>query len=548
MNKEGGHLFLVLFCIFLHSGHLNGSGLPYDYSAPTECLAAPDRPLYGGGILVNDTKLSHWIANRTWKAYLENGNLYAFSAWLHVSKGSGIFVDASFRTSTGELYNVGKSIARNGCWSMLKGGFSPNFTGHVDLLFQSEDPTVEIRAESISLQPFTMEQWISHQDQSIEKIRKSKVRFRITDQSGNPLPNAAVTISQTRTSFPFGCGMNKNILNCPSYRHWFASRFKYTTFTNAMKWYNTEVVRGLENYTTPDAMLKFCKKHRIHVRGHNILWDNPKQQPQWVKNLTGTELREAAEKRLKSVVSRYKRKLIAWDVVNENLHFSFFEDRLGKNATPHFFKEAHRIDPRIRLFMNEYSTIENNGDTTAHPAHYLKRFKDILAYPGNARIHAAIGLQTSSFGHGKPDLAYMRASLDQYGSIGLPVWLTEVEVPHGPHQGLYLAQILREGYSHPAVHGIIIFAGPETAGFKPLILVDKHFRNTAAGDVVDDLLKEWKTDTTVAAADGEGFVEASLFYGDYEMSVRNLETDSITNFSYKHSGAATHVVNLHVNS
>ena len=52
-----------------------------------------------------------------------------------------------------------------------------------------------------------------------------------------------------------------------------------------MKWYSTEKKQGEENYTIADAMLKFTKENDISVRGHNIFWDNPKLQPEWVKTL-----------------------------------------------------------------------------------------------------------------------------------------------------------------------------------------------------------------------------------------------------------------------
>ena len=38
---------------------------------------------------------------------------------------------------------------------------------------QSENPTVEIWADSVSLQPFTKKQWTSHQQESIERVSKS---------------------------------------------------------------------------------------------------------------------------------------------------------------------------------------------------------------------------------------------------------------------------------------------------------------------------------------------------------------------------------------
>ncbi|EXB93634.1 hypothetical protein L484_018019 [Morus notabilis] len=109
-----------------------------------------------------------------------------------------------------------------------------------------------------SLQPFT-KQWRSHQDKSIDKVRRSNVRFRVTNADQTPLEGAQVSIKQTK--------------------------FKATTFTNEMKWYATENKQGQENYTIADAMMKFARKNSISVRGHNVFWDNPKYQASWVRSL-----------------------------------------------------------------------------------------------------------------------------------------------------------------------------------------------------------------------------------------------------------------------
>ena len=118
------------------------------------------------------------------------------------------------------------------------------------------------------------------------------------------MQGAIVSIKQLKSNFPFGCGMNYRILESTDYQNWFASRFKFTTFTNEMKWYSTEIIQGQENYTVPDAMVKFCKQNGISIRGHNILWDRVIYQPNWVKSLSFDDLRKAAEKRIdrKSVV------------------------------------------------------------------------------------------------------------------------------------------------------------------------------------------------------------------------------------------------------
>lgn len=207
---------------------------------------------------------------------------------------------------------------------------------------------MEIRVDNVSLQPFTAKEWRSHQDKSIDKVirinrvvfivvvylslvnliqvRKKKVSFKVTYANGTAADGALILILQTKSGFPFGCGMNHYIVTDEAYRQWFASRFKVTSFTNEMKWYSTEKTRGVENYTVADAMVNFAEQNGISIRGHNVFWDNRVMQPKWVKDLPPAELMNAATRRLNSVVSRYAGRLIGWDVMNENLHFRFFED------------------------------------------------------------------------------------------------------------------------------------------------------------------------------------------------------------------------------
>lgn len=549
-------LFIFLSSVAGHGVHASS----YDYSATTECLKEPQRAQYGGGIVANPEftySLEGWavygegeireglsnngnryiishsrtqsLDSASQKVQFEEGTLYSFSAWIQINRGSES-VAAVLRTAAGEQIRVGKVIARDGCWSLIKGGVFANFSGPAVLLFQSKNTNVEIWIDSVSLQPFTMEQWRSHQEESIQRERKRKVRFHVTYANKSAVEGAVVSIRQTQSSFPFGCGMNHYILESVDYQNWFTSRFKYTTFTNEMKWYSTEKKQGHENYTIADAMVRFAKQNGISIRGHNIFWDDPKYHPDWVKNLSSDDLREAAAKRINSVVSRYAGQLIAWDVMNENLHFSFYEDKLGVDASAEYFSRAFQLDPGTRLFMNEYNTIENCTDEDANPVNYKKRLEEILGYPGNEGILAGIGAQ-GHFGSDQPDLAYMRASLDILASTGLPIWLTEVDVDRGPNQAEYLEQILREGHSHPAVEGIIMFVGPEIAGFNVTTLADKDFKNTPAGDVVDKLIDEWKFTTAELIADSEGSIEVSLFHGDYNITVKDPVGNSSTSWN-----------------
>ncbi|CAL5377495.1 unnamed protein product [Camellia sinensis] len=528
--------------------------LAYDYSATLECLENPHKPQYSGGIVVNpelddglkgwtvfgDAKIEHraskggntFVVARhrheshdsfSQKFQLEKGMLHTFSAWLQVSQGNAK-VAAMFKTPSG-FEHAGWVVAESGCWSMLKGGLVVNASGPSHLYFESNNTLVEIWADSISLKPFTEKQWRSHQHQSIDKNRKSSVKLIAMDDKGNPLANATFSIKQQRPNFPFGCAMNKNILTNTGYQNWFMSRFRVTTFGNAMKWYSTEPYRGREDYSVPDAMLQFASRNNIRVRGHNIFWDDPEFQPQWVKSLSSNDLWFAVNKRMNSIVPRYAGKVIAWDVVNENLHFHFFESKLGPNASAIFFNDVHRLDPGAMLFLNDYNTIEQGGDVASSPARYLQKFLQIRA--GGYRGPIAIGLESH---FSTPNIPYMRAAIDKLASTGLPIWLTEVDI-QGPNQATFLDQVLREGYSHPSINGIIVWAAWSPEGCYHMCLTDNNFRNLPTGDVVDRLIREWShSGLSAGTTDSNGHFKTRLFHGDYEVTIThpNMVNSSVT--------------------
>lgn len=255
------------------------------------------------------------------------------------------------------------------------------------------------------------------------------MRFEVTYRNNTAVKDAVISIKQTKPSFLLGCAMNFRILQSEGYRKWFASRFPITSFTNEMKWYTTEKVRGKENYTAADSMLKFAEENEILVRGHTVLWDDPKMQPGWVQKIKDPEdLMNVTLDRINSVMKRYKGKLTGWDVVNENLHWDYFEKMLGENASSRFYNLAYKLDPDVTLFVNEYNTIENPEEVNAAPVKVKEKMEEILAYQGNENIKGAIGAQ-GHFSPTQPNLAYMRSALDTLGSLGLPVWITELDMP-----------------------------------------------------------------------------------------------------------------------
>lgn len=248
------------------------------------------------------------------------------------------------------------------------------------------------------------------------------------DKQNKPLANATISIVQKKLSFPFGSAINKNILTNTAYQNWFTSRFTVTTFEDEMKWYTNEPSQGHEDYSAADAMLKFAQQHGISIRGHNVLWDDPRYQPSWVNSLSASQLSTAVTNRIHSIMERYKGQVIGWDVVNENLHFSFFESKLGPQASADAYKAAKFIDPSTTLFLNDYNTIEDSRDGSSSPTAYANKVRSIQSSGGT---NLGIGLESH---FNMPDIPYMRSAIDTLGALGLPMWLTEVDVQSGQNQ------------------------------------------------------------------------------------------------------------------
>ncbi|WVZ58954.1 hypothetical protein U9M48_009169 [Paspalum notatum var. saurae] len=113
-----------------------------------------------------------------------------------------------------------------------------------------------------------------------------------------------------------------------------------------------------------------------------------------------------------------------------------------------------------------------------------------------------------------------RATLDVLGQMGISIWLTELDVAGGPRQAAYLEEVLREGYGHPSVEGILMWAAWHAKGCYVMCLTDDSFKNLAAGDVVDGLIAEWNTHPKEATTDANGgVVRLGLVDGQYNLTL-----------------------------
>ncbi|KAK2982320.1 hypothetical protein RJ640_009017, partial [Escallonia rubra] len=504
---------------------------PYNYSASIKCLAEPPVPQYDGGLLVNpkfDNGLEGWnvygngkIAVRKsgngnnyvvaydrghahdtimQKLNLQDGLYYSFSAWVQISEGKET-VSVALKDSRNPRNIIGSVVAQSGCWSMIKGGIAVNASMSAELYFE---------------------------------VRKRKVRLQVSDKQGKKIQGAQITIEEKKPEFQIGCAVAAPIINTTGYQDWFVSKgFSVSVFNNEMKWYYNEKLPGTENYTVPDAMLAFFEKHGVAVRGHCVHWDLERQNMPWTKALPNKELWDALWRRMDSVMTRYAGKVIAWDVVNENVHFHYLEDRLGPNTSDMLYKRAAELDPKATLFLNEFKTLEYPEDMPLIPSRYIEKLDEIRSFPGLENKVIALGLQAHFNSY--PNLPYVRACLDVLGETRMPIWLTEFDIGKGPNQAGYLEEVMREVYSHPAVEGIMLWPGNPPKDCKEecirpngtcgkMCLTDTNFKNLPTGDVVDTLMNDWNRAILKGNTDECGVYEHQVIYGEHLVTVLDPST------------------------
>jgi len=524
-------------------------GVRYDYRAYTECKPHPEPALYNGGVLRWASKITDFRTedegNYSPAFVLYNMSAamaYSFSCWVKIDGPASAHVKAKILTLENAASQcIGTALVRNDCWSFLKGGFVLNSSSQTSVLyFQTASPnasTISIR--SASLQPFSPEQWNQHREDRIQLIRKRFVNVHVSDGNGSRVVGAKVAVRQITRDFPFGSAISRSIIGNKPYQEWFTKRFNAAVFENELKWYATEPAPGKEDYAAADELLRFVQSSDVVARGHNIFWEDPRYTPAWVKNLTGSQLRAAVAGRIGSLLSRYKGDFVHWDVSNELLHFDFYENRLGGNATAEFFDTARRADPLATLFLNDFNVVEACDDLSSSADSYAARLRQLA--DGGVTFEG-IGLE----GHfGKPNIPYVRAVLDKLGTLRLPIWLTEVDISSTfdqRTQAAYLEEVLREGFAHPAVDGMMLWtAMGANASCYQMCLTDANFTNLPAGDVVDRLLEEWQTREVLGATNDRGSFNFSAFLGEYKLSVNYQNLTAEGTFSLARSDDTKHI-------
>ncbi len=201
----------------------------------------------------------------------------------------------------------------------------------------------------------------------IEKYRKEDITAEVVDVSGTPVEGAEVQVKMTENEFMFGAAMCENeILNLDMttkkgqvFDSFMDDDINTGVCADMMK--STEVVGG--NGILGIDMVNEYLRRGLRVRGHCMYWDGVGMQ---YLDDEGKENYDAMYRQtmdyVRSMAHLYKGKLEQWDVINEpvsnnTVRLDYKTTRLYSDI----FKEIHRIDPDVKLYINE-TGIEGRRD------------------------------------------------------------------------------------------------------------------------------------------------------------------------------------------
>jgi endo-1,4-beta-xylanase len=231
--------------------------------------------------------------------------------------------------------------------------------------------------------------------------------------------------------FPIGVAVSPQSIKNQETVNFILSQFNSLTPENAMKMGPIHPAENRYNWRDADSIVAFAQAHHLRVRGHNLCWHE--QTPYWLfKDANGAQVtKEVLLQRLKdhinTVVSRYKGKIYAWDVVNEAidddstkfLRNSLWYQICGDEFIVKAFEYAHEADPNAVLFYNDYNT--ERPEKRERVYRLLKQLVDAHV-PING-----VGLQ-AHWSIYEPTNKELETAIKEFSSLGLKVQITEMDV------------------------------------------------------------------------------------------------------------------------
>jgi endo-1,4-beta-xylanase len=378
----------------------------------------------------------------------------------------------------------------------------------------------------------------------IEKHRKADLTVVVRDAAGKPVPDARVSVEQTRHAFLFGCnifewGKLESPADEATYRERFAAVFNFATLP--FYWPGYEPRKGQPEHANREAIARWCQEHGITTKGHPLAWNFA--DPRWLP--ADPEAARALQMaRIDDCVARFRGLIDVFDVVNEATEYersglrrtapkmTALIDHTGREGfVLEAFQHARAANPRATLVLNDYVVSEA----------YVGLLKRLIERSGGKPPFDVIGIQSHMHGGVWSD-AKVWEVCDRFAAFGLPLNFTETTIVSGPRppgrawgdstpgwnstpegeakQAEQVERFYTLLFSHPAVTALTWwdFADRHAWQGAPAGFLRKDLSPKPSYDRLHTLIKErwWTRAGLVSDSHGEAHLRA--FLGDYKVT------------------------------
>jgi len=260
---------------------------------------------------------------------------------------------------------------------------------------------------------FVALQRISDLESQVEVLEENMPPLRYFADAHGVLIGTAVSVTPLRSE-----ALYAETLSC---------EFNILTAESAMKFESIHPAQNLYMFDDADTIVSFAEAHNMKVRGHTLVWHE--QLPWWITsgNFSHEEWINILHDHITTVVSRYRGRIYAWDVVNEavdgdgSLRDTVWLRNIGPEYIELAFRWAHEADPDALLFYNDYGGEGMNQKSNAI-YDLVKNLTD-EGVPING-----VGLQMHVSLENSPDPQEVAENMARLSALGLDIHITELDV------------------------------------------------------------------------------------------------------------------------
>jgi endo-1,4-beta-xylanase len=253
-----------------------------------------------------------------------------------------------------------------------------------------------------------------------------------TEPVASTLP--ATTELKALSAFPVGIEAYVDILDFPVPRARAVNSFdRYRA--PQVYWSQNQAVRGTFDFAVSDKFLAFAMANGMTAHGTSIVYFQDGASPAYVNRFSGTraEFETMVQTFIETIVTRYRGKVEAWDVVNEMLG-----DVTGRDFYNATMAQFYRTDAEYVAFIEQCFRWAHAAD----PAAKLFYNEALLELPDGRRLNAVLRMVATLKSHGAPidgigtqmhtDVSWPQAAIDttlaQLAATGLLIHISELDV------------------------------------------------------------------------------------------------------------------------